>query len=362
MRDHAKNSVPAIAGSVLAVAILLSGCAGNPTDMSSDGQVTHLDDLDPQEATGAKREIFQGLSSGVSRYTLVPGDQLEFLFHPRPDAAGAPYQIAVGDKLGVEFYYQPSVSRSVRVRPDGMITLPIKGDIRAAGLTTAELTADLRDRFSDIFKDPVVSVSVDEYTSAYDDLNSALTNIQGGRAQRVTVTPDGQISLPLIPPIQAGGAAVEDVRQRANELYRETDANISVSASLHSIVGNRIFVFGEVRSPGMLTQPQAQTALQAITTAGGVLPTGSMRNVKVVYWTAEGETRVRTLDLEAILTGKNVAQDMVLPSNTAIYVPPTTITRMNRGIDQYIRQMFLFNGLSANVTWLINENSSIGIP
>jgi len=340
---------------LLAVLSLLPGCAApTPTDVSPDGQVINLNERDPEEKRQAKDAIFQGLTQGARQYRLVPGDQLEFLFHLDLEPAEQEYQITVGNRLSIEFFYQPNVSRTVVVRPDGMITLPIKGDMRAAGLTSTMLAAEIVERYSDIFKDPVVSVSVEEYTSAYQDLISALSNIQGGRIKKVTVSPDGQVFLPLIPSFQASGLAVDEVRARANQLYQEYDANISVSVDLERIAGNRVFVFGEVKWPGMLTLQQAQTALQAITTAGGALTTGSMENVKVVYWTPEGESHVRTLNLQAVLYGEDIEQDMLLPSNTVVYVPPSTITKMDRWVDQYIRQLFLFQGFNANVTYLIN--------
>lgn len=350
------NTIATKMSLLLAILLLLPGCStSTPTDLAADGQVTYLNELDPAEKRQAKQAIFEGLTQGVRQYKLVPGDQLEFLFHLQLEPAKQAYKITVGNKLGIDFYYQPNASRSVTVRPDGMITLPIKGDLLAAGLTTTELSAVIEERFSDIFKQPVVTVSVDEYTSAYEDLNTALSNIQGGRAKRLTISPDGLIYLPLLPPIDASGLGVDEVRQRANQLYQEHAANISVSVNLEKIVGNRIFVFGEVARPGMLSLQQAQTALQAITTAGGVLTTGSMKNVRVVYWTPEGDTHVRTLNLQAVLNGENIEQDMLLPSNTAVYVPPTTITKMDRAIDQYIRQLLLFNGLSANITYLIGD-------
>jgi polysaccharide export outer membrane protein len=342
-------------GFLIAVISILTGCVTpTPTEVSSDGEITYLNEREPAEKKQARDAVFQGMTQGARQYRLVPGDQLEFMFHLQREPAEQEYEIKVGNRLGVEFFYQPNASRSVVVRPDGMITLPIKGDLRAAGLTATKLAEVIQQRYSDIFKDPVVSVSVEEFSSAYDDLNSALGNIQGGRVKRVTIAPDGQIFLPLIPPVQAGGLAVEDVRLRANELYQQQDANVSVSINLEQIAGSRIFVFGEVKNPGMLTLQQAQTALQAVTTAGGALTTGSMENVKVVYWTPEGESRVRTLNLQAVLNGEDIEQDMLLPSNTAVYVPPSSITKANRWVDQYIRQLFLFNGVSANVTYLIN--------
>jgi polysaccharide export outer membrane protein len=339
----------------MAVMSILTGCVTpKPTEVSSDGEVTYLNEREPAEKKQARDAVFQGMTQGARQYRLVPGDQLEFMFHLQREPAEQEYEITVGNKLGIEFFYQPNASRTVVVRPDGMITLPIKGDLLAAGLTSNELSAVIQERYSDIFKDPIVSVSVEEYTSAYQDLNSALSNIQGGRVKRVTIAPDGQIFLPLVPPINAGGLAVEDVRTLANQLYQEHDANISVSINLERIAGHRVFVFGEVKTPGLLSLQQAQTALQAITTAGGALTTGSMENVKVVYWTPEGESHVRTLDLQAVLNGQDIEQDMLLPSNTAVYVPPSSITKADRWVDQYIRQLFLFNGFNANVTYLIN--------
>ncbi len=356
MRTVIEKTIAAKMSLLLATLLLLPGCSTpTPTDIASDGQVTYLNELDPAEKRQAKQAIFQGLTQGVRQYKLVPGDQLEFLFHLEREPAKQAYQITVGNKLDIDFYYQPNASRRVVVRPDGMITLPIKGDLLAAGLTTTELTAVIEERFSDIFKQPVVSVSVEEYTSDYEDLYTVLSNIQGGREKRVTIAPDGRIFLPLLPPIDAGGLGVDDVRQRAHQLYQERAANISVSVNLKKIVGNRVFVFGEVARPGMLSLQQPQTALQTITTAGGVLTTGSMKNVRVVYWTPEGDTHVRRLNLQAVLNGENIEQDMLLPSNTAVYVPPTTITKMDRAVDQYIRQLLLFNGLSANITYLIGD-------
>ena len=55
------------------------------------------------------------------------------------------------------------------------------------------------------------------------------------------------------------------------------------------------------------------------------------------------------------MMGENAEQDMLLPKNTALYVPPSGITKVDRFIDQYIRQMLLFNGFSINAIYDINE-------
>src|SRR5687768_2600845 len=49
------------------------------------------------------------------------------------------YQLGIGDKLRVEVYKDPQLSQSLQVRPDGKITLPLVGDVQAAGLTPLQL-------------------------------------------------------------------------------------------------------------------------------------------------------------------------------------------------------------------------------
>ena len=45
------------------------------------------------------------------------------------------YRLVVGDKLRIEVYKDPQLSQSLQIRPDGKITLPLVGDIVAAGQT-----------------------------------------------------------------------------------------------------------------------------------------------------------------------------------------------------------------------------------
>ena len=95
--------------------------------------------------------------------------------------------------------------------------------------------------------------------------------------------------------------------------------------------------------------------MQAIATAGGHLPTADIQNVKAVYWTTDGEQRIRTLNLGSVMIGQNIEQDMLLPGNTALYVPPSTITKMDRWVDQHIRQLLLFNGIGVNAIYELND-------
>jgi polysaccharide biosynthesis/export protein len=79
-------------------------------------------------------------------------------------AGAAEYRLAIGDKLRIEVYKDPQLSQSLEIRPDGRITLPLVGDVPAAGATPHELTTALTDRLREYMTNPVVTVIVAEAT------------------------------------------------------------------------------------------------------------------------------------------------------------------------------------------------------
>ncbi len=82
----------------------------------------------------------------------------------RPAGAALPpdYRLALGDKLRVEVYKDPQLSQSLQVRPDGKITLPLIGDLNAAGLTSIELRDQIATALKEYVTNPVVTVIVVE--------------------------------------------------------------------------------------------------------------------------------------------------------------------------------------------------------
>lgn len=68
------------------------------------------------------------------------------------------YVLAPGDQLEVVVRQAPEASRTVLIRPDGRLTLPLVEEVIAAGLTPAELDARLTERFSERLIDPEVTV------------------------------------------------------------------------------------------------------------------------------------------------------------------------------------------------------------
>jgi polysaccharide export outer membrane protein len=88
----------------------------------------------------------------------------------KTNAAAGPvspeYRVGPGDKLRIEVYKDAQMSQSVQVRPDGKITLPLVGDIEAAGATPLELRDTIVGQLKDYISSPVVTVIVVEATAA----------------------------------------------------------------------------------------------------------------------------------------------------------------------------------------------------
>jgi len=70
------------------------------------------------------------------------------------------YVIGAEDVLDISVWKEPEVSRVVPVRPDGKISLPLLNDVQAAGLTPAQLTAQITASLKKYVTDPQVTVIV----------------------------------------------------------------------------------------------------------------------------------------------------------------------------------------------------------
>jgi polysaccharide export outer membrane protein len=84
---------------------------------------------------------------------------------PSPAVAEG-YLIGVGDVLHVVVWKEPDLTQNATVRLDGMITLPLLGDVKAAGRAPGELAKSLAAEFERLVESPRVTVSISQATSA----------------------------------------------------------------------------------------------------------------------------------------------------------------------------------------------------
>jgi len=84
---------------------------------------------------------------------------------PTPPPSAPAYRIGPEDKLTISVWKNEEISQTVVVRPDGMITLPLLNDVKAAGLTPEELRDMLIDELQDYINHVELSVIINEIHS-----------------------------------------------------------------------------------------------------------------------------------------------------------------------------------------------------
>ena len=74
------------------------------------------------------------------------------------------YYLNAGDRVFVEVWNEPDMQREVIILPDGYLSFPLAGQVKAAGLTPQQLQSSIAERLGQYISTPVVTVSVIEMT------------------------------------------------------------------------------------------------------------------------------------------------------------------------------------------------------
>lgn len=77
---------------------------------------------------------------------------------PANAAQSANYVIGPGDTLNVFVWHNSDLTRQIPVRPDGKISMPLMGDVVAAGKTPDDLSKEMQAKLQPYVKDPLVTV------------------------------------------------------------------------------------------------------------------------------------------------------------------------------------------------------------
>ncbi len=80
------------------------------------------------------------------------------------ESALAGYEVQPGDVLDVSVWREAELTRTVLVRPDGGISLPLVGDLLVEGRTISHISELLTEKLSHFIPDPAVTVSVSQFT------------------------------------------------------------------------------------------------------------------------------------------------------------------------------------------------------
>jgi polysaccharide export outer membrane protein len=147
----------------LVLLVLLATWAQTASGQSTSSSPSPDQPVVPATSTEPPKDVAAAAAQPAAADTLPPR-----VAQVRPDS----YIIGTEDVLVINVWKEPEMSRTVPVRPDGMISLPLLGEIKAKGLTPVQLEDQISDLLKKIMSDPQVTVIVTQ-------VNSLTFNIMG---------------------------------------------------------------------------------------------------------------------------------------------------------------------------------------
>ncbi len=262
---------------------------------------------------------------------------------------GGDYIIGEGDTLTISVWGNRDLSLSVKVRPDGKITLPAAGDIEAASLTPTQLRDAIAEKLRGMMKSPVVTVIVSEIT------NNKVYIFGGGVApgvysltQRTTLLqllcqigqqPQAQEGV-AAPSIMAasGGARNADLKnayllrrgQKIKTDFYSLFINGKVSDDIliepnDAIfipalgVEKNVYVIGAVTTPRFIIYRDGLTVMEAILEAGGFTRFAS-ENSTVIFRKEGNKNLTIAAKLNRLIKDGDLSQNLILKPGDYVIV------------------------------------------
>ncbi len=273
----------------------------------------------------------------VPQYRLRVDDVLDFVFRVTRNESPTAYTLNVGDEITIESATDRDLKRSLVVLPDGTVTLPLLGQVRAANLTVEQLRESLEDTYQKYYKVPSITVTPTKVDTKLEDLRYTVGGRSGfgGQVRSGRVTPEGTIQLPAVGSVPAQGLTLDEFKGELAERFAEKIEGIEVMPVLTTRAPRYAYVLGEVKLPGRYSLDAPTTVMQAIAMAGS-WNNGANIDQIVVFRRAEDWRLIATiLDLRAALLGRRPcpAGEIWVSDADLIIVPKSKILRTDNIIE-----------------------------
>ena len=172
--------------------------------------------------------------------------------------------------------------------------------------------------------------------------------------QKAVVRPDGFISLQLVHDVRAASLTVSELTKVLKNKYAKFLKEPEISVSVDSLNSQKVYVDGEVVTPGMIKMDSYMTILQAISRAGGLKDGSRDDEVIVIRRNGLKKPFVKIVNVEDAMTGVDITQDIPLKAHDIIYVPKSAIANVNTWVDLYIRKNLPI-GVGYSVTYDVTQ-------
>jgi protein involved in polysaccharide export with SLBB domain len=154
----------------------------------------------------------------------------------------------------------------------------------------------------------------------------------------IPVQPDGNILLDGMGAIRAAGLTPEELGKLITEKTSERLRDPQVVVTVTTYAPRRVFVGGEVRTPGPVEIHDGMTPLQAIFDRGGFTTSAQMDSVILIRDAGSENPQIGRVDLTQAMDNA-VAERVTLLTNDVIYVPMSGIGRADLWVKQHIKDL-----------------------
>jgi len=139
-------------------------------------------------------------------------------------------------------------------------------------------------------------------------------------SRTVPVRMDGKISIPLIDEVQAAGLTPLQLKEILTEKFKKFIDNPNVSVIVTEANSFKIYVSGQVRTPGVYRIRGETSLLQIIPMAGGFTDWANQKKILIIRKENGTEKRI-TVNYKKIVQGKEPISSSILKSGDTIIVP-----------------------------------------
>lgn len=266
----------------------------------------------------------------------------------------ADYRIGPGDTLKITLWRGlESTESMVTVDAEGTITVSFLDNVDVGGLTVRESRQMIIDGLKKYFKNPRASVVVEKYNSKFASITGAVNRISGNRAGKYPLS--GKVTI-LEAIADVGGFAV-DANLAAIKLTRKNGQTLTldlfkamnqgdVSQNVDIDDGdlvyiprltkaeNRVYVFGEVKTPGAYPfEGTTARVFDIIAQAGGVTVFADEAETRVVRGDP-ANPQIIIANMKALMEQGDQTQNMTMMNGDLIYVPRSGWGGANRFVQQ----------------------------
>ncbi|NLW80491.1 MAG: sugar ABC transporter substrate-binding protein [Desulfovibrionales bacterium] len=230
------------------------------------------------------------------------------------------YIIGPGDQVNISVWGEPDLTGAVLVRPDGKISLPGAGEIKAEGLTPEQLQAEIKGRIVSLVKDPLVTVSMVGIANSKAYLIGGGVTSGSMDLQRKTTLLQLLASLDLVRADLRGGYVLRDGKRLDRDFYalfHKGDLTQDLTLRNNDIIflpalpEPYVYVLGAVETPKALPFREGMTVMDALLECGGFTKFADKNKTVIVRRENGVETRI-AVKAEELSKGKDLSQNALL--------------------------------------------------